>query len=84
MSASDEGFYTEDAFRARVASNLRFPQYDGLLGSVANALNEAIDGGWRIKRLRRMVAEYGLTLSAVLAYSHTTVDEIVAYRRGLA
>lgn len=76
MSAADEGFYTEAAFRARVESNLRFPQYGGLLGSVANALSEAIDGHWRVKRMRRMVAEYGLKLSAVLAYSNVTVDEI--------
>jgi|688.fasta_scaffold414385_3 hypothetical protein len=81
MSAADEGFYTESAFRVRVTSNLRFPQYGGLLGSVANALNEAIDGHWRIKRLRRMVAEYGLKLEPVLAYLGTTVDEIREFNR---
>jgi hypothetical protein len=81
MSAADQGFYTEAAFRVRVQSNLRWPQYGGLLGSVANAVSEAVDGGWRVKRIRRIVAEYEVTLEAVLASQGETVAEIIQYRR---
>lgn len=84
MAAADCGIYTEAEFRARVASNLRFPQYDGLVGSVANALSEAIDGRWRVKRLRRIVAEYDVAFADVLAHANVTIDEIVAYRRATA